>query len=437
MRSIWRVAALAMAAAMTMALTPPPMSTPHAAGPAKRSTPILLVISLDGFRAEYLGRGLTPNLDALAKAGVRAAAMRPAFPSVTEPNHYTLMTGLYPDHHGIVDNTFIDPAMPGLAFGGPHGEGVDHDPRWWQEATPLWVTAERAGLKTAASDWPGEQATIHGVISTYVAPEPSAHDAIGEMKAQTDGVLAWIDLPEGQRPAFIRLHFGAVDLNGHLFGPDSKQVNTAIGQVDAAIGDLIAGLKARGLYGRTNIVVVSDHGMATISPEQLVVLDDLIDLKQVVVPTFGAETGVDPAPAYRAQAERILLAPHDHLRCWRRREIPARLHYGSNPRVPEIFCLADVGWSAGTHAQFARYPRLRGNHGYEPTEPTMKAIFIAHGPAFRTGITLPEFDNVEVYPMLAKVLGVKAERSDAARTHTAAMLATTSASVLKASSTLH
>jgi predicted AlkP superfamily pyrophosphatase or phosphodiesterase len=421
MRGGWWAAALAVAAALTMAFTPPPATMPHTAARAT-ARPLLLVISIDGFRNEYLDRGLTPNLDALAQAGVRAKAMRPAFPSVTSPNHYTLMTGLYPDHHGIVDNSFVDPAIPGMAFGGPHGDTVDNDPRWWDEATPLWVTAERAGLKTAASDWPGDDGVvIHGVKSTYVAPPSKARGA-AMLKEQVDGVLAWIDLPADQRPAFIRLHFDPVDLQGHLFGPDSAQVNAAITQVDAAFGDLVAGLKARGLYDKTNIVVVSDHGMATISPDQVVMLDDLIDLKRVSVPTFGAETGVDPQPDYRAQAERILLAPHEHLSCWRRQDIPARLHYGSNPRVPEIFCLADVGWSAGTHAQFARYPRLRGNHGYEPTEPTMKAIFIAHGPAFRSGVVLPEFDNVEVYPVLAKVLGVKAEKSDGAPTHVKAGL---------------
>ncbi|HSZ52883.1 MAG TPA: ectonucleotide pyrophosphatase/phosphodiesterase [Caulobacteraceae bacterium] len=408
----WRAAALIAVAALTMALTRPPLTKPQAAAPATVTRPLLLVISIDGFRADYLDRGLTPNLDALAHAGVRAKAMRPAFPSVTSPNHYTLMTGLYPDHHGIVDNEFVDPAMPGTAFGGPHGDTIDRDPRWWEEATPLWVTAERAGLKTAASDWPGDDGVvIHGVKSTYLAPPPKARGA-ALLKEQVDGVLAWIDMPADQRPAFIRLHFDPVDLQGHLFGPDSAQVNAAISQVDTAIGDLVGGLKARGVYERTNIVVVSDHGMATISPDQLVVLDDLIDLKRVTVPTFGAETGVDPQPDYHAEAERILLAPHEHLRCWRRQDIPARLHYGSNPRVPEIFCLADLGWSAGTHAQFARYPRLHGNHGYEPTEPTMKAIFIARGPAFRSGVVLPEFDNVEIYPVLARLLQVKAERSE-------------------------
>ncbi|HWF01863.1 MAG TPA: ectonucleotide pyrophosphatase/phosphodiesterase [Caulobacteraceae bacterium] len=385
-----------------------------AAGAAK-AQPALVVVSLDGFRAEYLERGLTPNLDAIAAGGVRAKAMRPAFPSVTGPNHYTLMTGLWPDHHGIVDNEFVDPALPGMVFGGPHSDRVDADPRWWQGATPLWVTAERAGLKTAAADWPGDEGVvIDGVRTSYIAPRSKATAAPAQMSDEVDQLVAWLEAPPAQRPSFIRLHFDVVDLNGHLFGPDSPQIAAAIGEEDAALGALAAKLKARGLYDEVNLVIVSDHGMTAISPDQLVRLDDIVDVTRGVVPTFGAETGFDPAADYRAEAERTLLAPHDHLKCWRRGEIPARFHYGANPRVPQIFCLADPGWSAGTKAQFARYPRLRGNHGYDPATPDMKAIFIAHGPAFRRGVTLAEFDNVEVYPVLARLLGVKPEPHETA-----------------------
>lgn len=398
---IWRAAWLAVMAALSMAPAQA-ASTP--------TRPLLLVISLDGFRNEYLSRGLTPNLAALAAAGVKAAAMRPAFPSVTSPNHYTLMTGLWPDHHGIVDNEFVDPAMGGAAFGAPKTDYAD--PRWWKAATPLWVTAQHAGLTTAANDWPGDDAVaVDGSRITYVV-RAGRGSAPTVLKAQTDGVLAWIDLPPAQRPALILLHFDPVDFAGHLFGPDSPQVNTAIGQVDAAVGELVAGLKARGLEDKVDLVIVSDHGMAPISPQKVILLDDLIDPARGVVPTFGAETGFNPDPDYRAQAEKILLAAHDHMTCWRRSQIPARLHYGSNPRVPQIFCLTEVGWSAGTRAQFKRYPKLSGNHGYDPAEPSMKAIFIAHGPAFRRGVTVPEFDNVEVYPTLARVLGVKAEHAD-------------------------
>jgi len=377
-------------------------------GFAQTPKPPLIVISLDGFRTDYFDRGLTPTLAALARDGVHARAMRPSFPSVTEPNHYTLMTGLYPDHHGVIDNTMVDPAMPGVAFGGPHGHGVDMDPRWWNQATPLWVSAQRQSLKTASSLWPGDGAVIHGVTTTYLQDGA----APVSMDKQVETVLGWLDLPAGRRPALIRLHFDLTDGIGHLFGPDSPNENGAIARVDAELGKLVEGLKTRGLLDRVNIVVVSDHGMAAISPEKTIFLDDLIDLKAAVVPAFGAEGGVDPLPGHEAEMEKAMLAPHEHMKCWRRADIPAHLHYGSNPRVPAIVCLADLGWSIATREQVRQFPPLHGNHGYDPAEPTMAAFFLAHGSAFKAGVTLPAFDNVDVYPMLARILGVPPQPND-------------------------
>lgn len=372
----------------------------------------LIVISLDGFRADYYDRGLTPTLAALGHAGVHAKAMRPSFPSVTEPNHYTLMTGLYPDHHGIVDNTMVDPAMPGMAFGGPHTQGTDYDPRWWNQATPLWVTAERGGLKTASSLWPGDEAVIHGVAPSYLQERPKPRPLVFNMDKQVDLVLGWLDLPPDKRPALVRLHLDDVDLMGHLYGPDSPEVNKAIVKVDTVLGRFIEGLKTRGLYDHINIVVVSDHGMATVSSERMIYLDDLIDLKHATVPAHWAAAGIDPLPGHEAEIEKVMLAPHDHMKCWRRQGIPARLHYGKNPRVPAIVCLGDVGWSIATREVVSQFPPLRGNHGYDPAAPEMAALFLAHGPAFRSGVDLPSLDNVDVYPMLARVLGVAPERND-------------------------
>ncbi len=372
----------------------------------------LIVVSLDGFRAEYFDRGLTPTLAELARGGVRAKAMRPSFPSVTEPNHYTLMTGLYPDHHGIVDNTMVDLAIPGLTFGGPHGEGADNDPRWWNQATPLWVTAERRGLKTASSWWPGDGAVIHGVAPSYLQPRPKTRELFPAMEPQIDTVLGWLDLPAAQRPALIRLHLDLVDLMGHISGPDGRNIDSALGKTDAALARLVAGLKSRGLLDKTNLVIVSDHGMTRVSVKTTLFLDDMIDLKQAVVTTVGATGGVNPAPGHEAEIAAVLLAPHDHLRCWRRADIPPALHYGHNPRVPAILCLADLGWMITTRADYGRYPPLGGDHGYDPAVPDMAALFIAHGPAFKTGVVLPAFDNVNVYALLTRVLRVPAEPND-------------------------
>lgn len=375
--------------------------------------PTLIVISIDGFRADYIDRGLTPTLSALAKTGVHAVAMRPSFPSVTEPNHYTLMTGLCPDHHGIVDNTMIDPTMPGLNFGGPHEKGMDNDPRWWNGAVPLWVTAQRRGLKTASSFWPGDEAVVHGVAPTYLQAYPKPVPVLMPMETQIDMVLGWMSLAAAQRPALIRLHLDPVDTVGHVLGPDSSGLRPSISKVDAMLAKLIAGLKARDLDDKVNIIIVSDHGMTTVSPDRVILLDDVIDLKNATVPAMLAAAGINPAPGHEAEIAAALLKPHDHMTCWRKADIPTRLHYGTNSRVAAILCLADLGWTVATRAGLAAIPiTLRGNHGYNPAEPTMAALFVAHGPAFKSGVTLPAFDNIDVYSLLTKVMGIRPEPND-------------------------
>ncbi|HEY2661028.1 MAG TPA: ectonucleotide pyrophosphatase/phosphodiesterase [Caulobacteraceae bacterium] len=379
----------------------------------------LILISLDGFRAEYLDRGETPALTALAVDGVRAEAMRPSFPSVTNPNHYTLLTGLYPDHHGVIDNMMRDPAMPDLWFGGSDPK-ADADPRWWNNATPLWVTVQRAGLKTASNGWPHDWVVIQGQVPTYLEPRnPNVR-----MEQQVDKVLAWLDLPVAQRPALIRLHLDPVDAMGHLFGPDSVPVNATIAKTDAALGRLVAGLKRRGVYDKVNMVIVSDHGMTEVSKDRIILLANLVDLKSVVATTFGSDGGVNPLPGHEAEVEKALLGRHAHLTCWRRGQLPAHLHYGTNPRAPAIFCQPDLGWLLLTPEGVGLYSALKGDHGYDPNEPDMWAIFIAHGPAFASGRILPIFDNVDVYPLLTRVLDVKAQPNDGHLGEVAAALRT-------------
>ncbi|QUD86412.1 alkaline phosphatase family protein [Phenylobacterium montanum] len=368
----------------------------------------LILIALDGFRAEYLDRGETPNLAALGAEGVRAEAMRPAFPSVTNPNHYTLLTGLYPAHHGVVDNMMKDPALPGLWFGGVEDGRDNADPRWWGGATPIWITAQRAGLRTASDGWPHDWVVIKGQVPTYLEPRnPSAHVA-----DQVDKVLAWLDLPLAQRPDFIRLHLDPTDAIGHIFGPDAPPTNMAIKQVDGAIGRLAQGLKARGLYDKVNIIIVSDHGMTEVSPARTFKLAALVDSKLVDVATFGSDLGVTPLAGHEAEVEKALLGRHPHLSCWRRAEIPAHLHYRDGPRVPPIFCLPDLGWLVVTPGGEKLYGGLKGDHGYDPNDPDMWAIFLAHGPGFRSGANLPLFENVDVYPMMTKLLALKPEPND-------------------------
>ncbi|HEY0436345.1 MAG TPA: ectonucleotide pyrophosphatase/phosphodiesterase, partial [Phenylobacterium sp.] len=362
------------------------------------------LISIDGFRPDYLGRGVTPNLWGLARTGARAS-MRPSFPSKTFPNHYTLVTGLRPDEHGIVANNMTDAAIPNVRFTMSNTSAV-LDPRWWSEAEPIWETAERAKIPTGTLFWPGSEAAIHGVW-----PHKWAHfDQSFSSNLRVDMLLAWMDLPARERPQLATLYFDTVDDVAHHHGPDSPQLNAAAATVDAAIGRLRAGLKARKL--NANLVIVSDHGMAPLSDARQVYMDDLLAKDAYRSLELGPIASIYPAAGHEAEVEKALLTPRAHMQCWRKADIPARFHYGHNPRVAPIFCLAETGWVMTTHDYHPKGEPTVADHGYDNESPLMAAIFIANGPAFRRGVVLKTFDNVDVYPLLARLIGVAPRPND-------------------------
>lgn len=375
-------------------------STPKVAAPA--GPPPLILISVDGLRPDYLDRGVTPNIRALAAAGVRAEAMRPSFPSLTFPNHYTLVTGKRPDNHGIVNNNMIDPAIEGKPFALSNRAAVE-DRRWWDQAEPVWVTAEKAGVRTATMFWPGSEAAIGGVRPTHWLPFD------GEMPnpARVAQLLAWLDSPE--RPRFLTLYFDTVDHDGHEFGPDAPETTRAVAEIDARIGDLIAGLKARGIAA--NIVLVSDHGMINVAAERSIRIDEQLPPGSFRAIASGAVAGLEAMEGREAELATALLRPHPHMQCHRKAELPRHLHYGRNPRVPPFICLADPGWMIAAMPPKGSW-KLGGMHGFDPKTPEMAATFVAAGPGFRAGVILPVFDNVDVYPMLMRLIGVPPLASD-------------------------
>ncbi|MGA7297854.1 MAG: ectonucleotide pyrophosphatase/phosphodiesterase [Rhodanobacteraceae bacterium] len=384
-----------------------PASAVHAAQPTQAARTPLLLISIDGYRSDYLQRKQSPTLSSMAANGVRAKAMQPSFPSLTFPNHYTLVTGLYPDHQGIVNNTMYDSKLGKFSL---RNRKAVETPQWWAEGEPIWVTADRQGLKTGTMFWPGSEARIHGLRPDYW----HLFDGRVTPAQRVDQILAWLDLPAAQRPTFLTLYFDDVDHAGHEYGPDTDQVDAAIRKVDSAISRLVTGLRARGLYQNINIIVVSDHGMASVPKGHLVIMDDLIDLSHVRAVSMGILAGFNPKPGYADSISRKLLGRHDHMTCWKRKDIPARFHYGSNPRIPDISCLADVGWQISNRGYLKRRkrPMSLGEHGYDNASPLMRALFIAHGPAFRKGATIAEFPNVDVYPLMTQLLRIKPQPND-------------------------
>ncbi len=385
----------------TVGQTPP-------AAVAEQREPVTILVSIDGFRPDFLDRGLTPTLSRLAQTGV-SADMQPSFPTKTFPNHWTLVTGLVPDRHGITANMMEDSSRPGETF-----TMATVDPYWWSEAEPLWVTAEKAGIRSAAMFWPGSAvpwggtAMSWGPVEDGILPQDWQQFSMQVSNTQrVNSVLDWLRRPAEIRPEFVTLYFDTVDSAGHGGGPGGEEVAAALRNVDNHMAQLLEGLEDLGQPA--NILVVSDHGMAATSSERVVALDGIVDPSLYRLVEGGPYATFEPTEGNRAAFEAAILAPQAHMECWRKGEIPARFHYGTHPRIPPYLCLAETGWTIAPTAPDQSW--TGGNHGYDDTAPEMAALFIAHGPAFRNGVELDSFRNTAVAPLIRRLIGLPQDAS--------------------------
>jgi predicted AlkP superfamily pyrophosphatase or phosphodiesterase len=372
--------------------------TRHAPAPVRARAVVL--VSLDGYRPDYLERPAAARLRELAANGVRARWLRPVAPTLTFPNHYTIVTGLYPAHHGIVGNAIRDPAI-GYPFSIRDTAAVE-DPRWWG-GEPIWVTAQRQGRRTAAYFWPGTEAAIGGTHPTWYR----RFDPAVPNQSRVDQVLAWLRLPPDSAPALVLLYLGDVDQAGHAFGPDAPQTDSAIARVDSAIGRLEDGLGASGLSGRVDLLVVSDHGMTAVDTTRMIYLDDYLDPASIEIPELAPTLQIWPRHGTAEDVYQALAGRNPHLAVYRRRDLPARFHFDSTPRIAPVIALAADGWLVTTHARAKDSRPPRGMHGYDPELPSMRALFLARGPSFPRGAVVADFENVHLYPLLAALLGVE------------------------------
>ena len=384
---------------------PAPPGSPLA---VERRAPVTILISIDGFRPDYLDRGVTPALSALARDGVSGAIV-PAFPSKTFPNHWTLVTGLTPDHHGVVANNMEDAARPGERF-----TMATDDPFWWSAAEPIWVTAERAGIRSGVMFWPGSNVAWGGRLvkgENHDLPvggvRPSDwqqfNDAVTGAQ-RVDAVIDWLRRPAATRPRFVTLYFQTVDEAGHDHGPDSREVTAAIAAVDEEIGRLRRELEALGQPA--NLVIVSDHGMAATSSDRTFALDRVADPADYRVMETGPYASLYPMTGHEAALARALTRRHPHMTCWPKAAIPALLGYGTHPRIPPWLCLAEVGWLTVKSAPTVAF--TSGNHGWDGQTSEMHALFVANGPAFHGGKRLRPFPATDVAPLLRDLLGLPA-----------------------------
>jgi len=367
----------------------------------------IILISFDAFRWDYMNKTDTPNLDYLATNGVKADAMIPSFPSKTFPNHYSIVTGLYPENHGIVSNTMYDPEYDATFSLGNRTEVQNG--RWW-DGEPIWVTAEKNGLKTLCNFWPGSEAEINAIRPTYW----TEYDGNVPNEERVNIVLEYLDKPKNERPHLLTIYFSDPDDYGHLVGPDSSEINIAIQECDNRIGQLIDGLESRDLLDKVNIIIVSDHGMAQLSRDRIVFLDDYLNPTNLnilnwypVLDIWCDESKVD-------SIYNLIHGKNEHLTVYKKGDVPEYLHYNNNRRITPIIGILDNGWSLTSHDYFESHESFYcgGTHGYDPVNPDMHAFFLAHGPKLKKGVTIPEFKNIDLYSLMAEILEIEPAKTD-------------------------
>ncbi|WP_263410686.1 alkaline phosphatase family protein [Terriglobus tenax] len=377
-------------------------------GKARRAHYVVLV-SLDGFRYDYAKLHRASNLLQMAQDGASTPdGMIPSYPTLTFPNHYTLVTGLYPEHHGIVSNKFLDPARgyEEYSYNGPSSKDGS-----WYGGTPLWVLAQKQGMRAATFFWAGADAKIDGMRPDYWVPFDDKYDDA----KRVDQVVSWLKLPAAQRPHFITLYYSNVDHAAHDHGPDSPELDAAVHHLDALIGDLRQKLKATKLP--VDLIVVSDHGGIAFKDRHWVELNKDADLSSVKPGPEAHMYGADDAASEKAY-ESLKALHDDRYEVYRRKDVPARLHFNSNPRIGDPVIIWKQAYPFRTMVDPAR-PKDTvihdgpGEHGFDvATMPEMKASFYAEGPDIRRGVQLPSFENVNVYDFVCGLLGLKPAKND-------------------------
>lgn len=357
----------------------------------------VVVLSMDGFRADYPDRAYTPTLDSLAAVGVRAT-FRPSFPSVTFPNHYSMATGLHPDHHGLVNNFFYAPDLDNIY------RMADSTPGFYG-GEPIWNTAEKQGIRTASFYWVGSEYSIQGRQPSIWKP----FDKKVPFSDRADSVISWLQLPEKERPRLVMWYMEEPDGIGHRCTPDSSETLQKVEELDRVLNHFFTEARKLDIFEQIDFIVLSDHGMATFTPDKYVNLNDYLPRDSFDYIFDGVPTLLYPKAGYTDKAYAILQQV-PHISVWKKNEIPEKYVYGSNPRIGDLFVMPDIG----TYLDFRpeSSPRLAATHGYDNFAPEMQAIFYAAGPSFKQHVELPAMANVNLYLILARLLDIKPAPND-------------------------
>ncbi|KAA3617247.1 MAG: alkaline phosphatase family protein [Calditrichaeota bacterium] len=360
-----------------------------------QSNEYLILISWDGCRWDYLNRDLTPNVQKLIDNGVRAKSLKPSFPSKTFPNHYTIVTGLYPKNHGIIFNRFTN-MQSGNSYRIERDSSI-HQDKWYKGET-LWVTAKKHGIKSGVVFWPGSETNLKHPDYFLNYDHNLSHEK------RVDQLMEWITYPEEKRPHLLLLYFPDTDDYGHEYGPDSEELNDVVKTLDNTLGDLIKRLKNAGIYEQTNIVLTSDHGMTNLYRE------NSIDIDSMLTGFDYTTNGNDPNLTFFADSSQLnqmfeILKKNEkgYTVSWQN-EIPVELNYFGNQHLGKFSIMAKPGY----YLKNKSWGPSKGSHGFDNRIKDMHGVFVAHGPAFKNGAEIEVLQNIDIYPLLCKALKIEA-----------------------------
>ncbi len=368
----------------------------------------VLLVSLDAFRWDYDSIYDTPNLRKIASEGVMAERLVSVFPTNTFPNHYSIATGLYPDHHGIVNNTFFAHDLKLLYRIGDR-DAVENPDFYFGE--PLWVTAQKQGALGASFFWVGSEAPISGMHPYYW----KKYDGNISFEARIDTVVKWLGYPPDKRPELVTLYFDEPDATGHDFGPVSPETGEIVNLLDSLIGVLRNKLAQLPHARRINLIVLSDHGMAEVSSDRYINIRDIVPAR-MIKNTYGGNPVVFIEPAAgKKDSILLLLNKKEGVKAWTKESLPERWHYGKSQRINDIVVVADSSWYLSTRPLVGKFKG--GAHGYDNRNPDMYGIFYATGPAFKKGFSVKELDNIDIYNLICRILSLKPAQNDGNASH--------------------
>lgn len=362
-----------------------------------KDRPKLLLVSFDGFRWDYIDRVPTPNFNVIMKEGVKVKQVESAYITKTFPNHYSLVTGLYTETHGIVANEMYDPVL-NRSFS-METDSI-YESQWWEEAVPLWVTIQKAGGRSGAAMWPGSDVKIHGMFPSRYLP----YNASVSFESRVERIIEWFSAPKEESVDFGVLYWEEPDESGHKLGPQSSLMDPVIAGIDEKLGFLMNELKKAGLYEKVNLIVTSDHGMAQLSAEKIIELDQYVSRDLYTWVDKSPVVGILPKEGKLEEVYSKLEDANPNMAVYKKEDIPEHFHYRHNIRIMPILIEAKEGW---TIMQNRTGPFMLGNHGYNNTLRSMQPVFVARGPAFRQGHVKTSMCSVDLYPLMCHILSIR------------------------------